>query len=694
MCRHHTVNFTATPVNGGTPTYQWYNGAVPVGTNSATFSSNTLSNGDVISVVMTSSLTCVSGSPATSNLVTMTVNPVLPVSVSITADATTICAGTTVNFTATPVNGGTPTYQWYNGAVPVGTNSATFSSNTLSNGDVISVVMTSSLTCVSGSPATSNLVTMTVNPVLPVSVSITADATTICAGTTVNFTATPVNGGTPTYQWYNGAVPVGTNSATFSSNTLSNGDVISVVMTSSLTCVSGSPATSNLVTMTVNPVLPVSVSITADATTICAGTTVNFTATPVNGGTPTYQWYNGAVPVGTNSATFSSNTLSNGDVISVVMTSSPTCVSGSPATSNLVTMTVNPVLPVSVSITADATTICAGTTVNFTATPVNGGTPTYQWYNGAVPVGTNSATFSSNTLSNGDVISVVMTSSLTCVSGSPATSNLVTMTVNPVLPVSVSITADATTICAGTTVNFTATPVNGGTPTYQWYNGAVPVGTNSATFSSNTLSNGDVISVIMTSSLTCVSGSPATSNLVTMTVNPVLPVSVSITADATTICAGTTVNFTATPVNGGTPTYQWYNGAVPVGTNSATFSSNTLSNGDVISVVMTSSLTCVSGSPATSNLVTMTVNPVLPVSVSITADATTICAGTTVNFTATLQLTEVHRHISGIMEQFLLETNSATFSSNTLSNGDVISVVMTLSRRAYRAVLQQVILSP
>ena len=34
-------------------------------------------------------------------------------------------------------------------------------------------------------------------------------------------------------------------------------------------------------------------------------------------------------------------------------------------------------------------------------------------------------------------------------------------------------------------------------------------------------------------------------------------VSIAITTGAATICAGSSVIFTATPTNGGTPTYQW-----------------------------------------------------------------------------------------------------------------------------------------
>ena len=367
---------------------------------------------------MTSSLTCVTGSPATSNSITMSVNTALPVSVSISANPLgPICAGTSVTFTAAPVNGGTPTYQWKVNSLNVGTNSPTYTSTTLSNNDVVTVVMTSSLTCVTGSPATSNSITMSVNTALPVSVSISANPLgPICAGTSVTFTAAPVNGGTPTYQWKVNSLNVGTNSPTYTSTTLSNNDVVTVVMTSSLTCVTGSPATSNSITMSVNTALPVSVSISANPLgPICAGISVTFTAAPVNGGTPTYQWKVNGSNVGINSPTYASSTLANNDVVTVVMTSSLTCVSGNPATSNPITMTVNPVLPVSVSISASPSgAICAGTSVTFTAAPVNGGTPTYQWKVNSSNVGTNSPTYTSTTLANNDVVTVVMTSSLTC----------------------------------------------------------------------------------------------------------------------------------------------------------------------------------------------------------------------------------------------------------------------------------------
>jgi len=678
VCAGTTVSFTATPTNGGgAPAYQWKVGGVNQGTNSATFAYIPLNN-DAVTCVLTSNATCPSG-PATSNTLTMTVNPILTVTVSITASATTVCAGTTVTFTATPVNGGgSPVYAWYrnNELVPSVTG-ATYSVIP-DDEDAIKCVVTSNATCPSG-PATSNIITILVNPILPVSVTISATATTVCSGTTVSFTATPTHGGTtPAYQWKINGSPVGTNSNTFSYAPTNNGDLVTCTLTSNANCTSGNPATSNTITMNVNPILQVGVSIEASARIVCAGTTVTFTATPTNGGsTPAYQWKVGGVNQGTNSATFAYIPLNN-DAVTCVLTSNATCPSG-PATSNTVTMTVNPILPVSVSITASNTTICAGTTVTFTATPTNGGTPSYQWKVGATNVGTNSATYSTSTLTNGQIVTVVMTSSETCQSGGPATSNPITITVNPILPVSVSITASTTTICAGTTVTFTATPTNGGlTPAYAWHvNGGATVGTNS-TYSTSTLTNGQIVTCVLTSSETCQSGGPATSNSITINVNPIVQVSVSISASATTICAGTTVTFTATPIGGGaSPFYQWKVGATNVGGNSATYTTTTLANGDIVTCVLTSNATCPSG-PATSNALTMTVNPNLTVSVSISSSATTVCAGTTVTFTATPTNGGATPAYQWKVNNVNAGTNSATYTFAP-TNGQVVTCVLTSS---------------
>ena len=283
--------------------------------------------------------------------------------------------------------------------------------------------------CTGASPATN---TTTVNANLPVSVSIAASVNPVCAGTSVTFTATPTNGGTtPFYQWQVNGVAAGTNSPTYSYTPLT-GDAVKCIMTSNATCTTGNPATSNTINMIVNPLLPVSVSIITDNNPVCAGTIVTFTATPANGGaSPSYQWKVNGIDVGTNSNTYSYIPV-NTDAVTCVLTSTATCATGNPATSNTINMTVNPLLPVSVSIIADNNPVCAGTTVNYTATPTNGGTsPSYQWKVNGLPVGTNSATYSYIPLNN-DVVTCVLTSIATCASGNPATSNIITMTVRQV----------------------------------------------------------------------------------------------------------------------------------------------------------------------------------------------------------------------------------------------------------------------
>ncbi len=524
-CAGSNVSFTATPTNGGSvPVYQWKVNGTNVGTNSTIYSSTTLTNGSQVTCVMTSNAPCVSGSPATSNILTMSRTSTVPVSVSITATpSNSICSGTSVTFTAVPTNGGaSPSYQWKLNGTNVGTNSNTYTNNSLANGNIVTCVLTSNVTCPSGNPATSNSITMTVNPNVTASVSISANpAGPVCAGTNITFTAVPVNGGSsPAYQWKLNGTNVGTNSATYSTTSLSTGDQLMCTMTSNAPCMSGSPANSNTILMTVNPSVTASVNISANpSTTICSGTNVTFTATPTNGGTtPIYQWQLNGTNVGTNSSTYSSSTLANGNQVSCIMTSNATCATGNPANSNVLTMTVDAYVTATVGISVSpATTVCSGTTVTFTANPTNGGSsPTYQWKMNGTNVGTNSSTYSTNSFANNSLFRCEMNSSAACVTNATATSNTIRITLTPLVTAGISISSVPANICAGTNMTFNATPVNpGASPSYQWQLNGTSVGTNSSSYANNSLAAGDQVSCILTSNANCVTGNPATSNILT-----------------------------------------------------------------------------------------------------------------------------------------------------------------------------------
>jgi hypothetical protein len=104
--------------------------------------------------------------------------------------------------------------------------------------------------------------------------------------------------------------------------------------------------------------------------------------------------------------------------------------------------------------------------------------------------------------------------------------------------------------------------------------------------------------------------------------------SVAISASTpTTICQGESVVFTAIPTHGGTtPSYQWKINGSNVGTNSSSYTTTTLANGNVVSCVMVSNASCASPTNATSNSITFTVTPsATPTFTQIAA----ICSGGT-----------------------------------------------------------------
>ncbi len=96
-------------------------------------------------------------------------------------------------------------------------------------------------------------------------------------------------------------------------------------------------------------------------------------------------------------------------------------------------------------------------------------------------------------------------------------------------------------------------------------------------------------------------------NQLDVIINPILTPSVSIVATSNSVSFATPVTFTATPINGGVPFYQWKVNNINMGINSNTFTYTPL-NGDIIKVEMTSDLNCLSTTLATSNEITINVN--------------------------------------------------------------------------------------
>jgi hypothetical protein len=323
-----------------------------------------------------------------------------------------VCTGSTLSLTGEP--GSMNVYTW---SGPNSFSNAT-QSPTVSASASTAMAGTYSLTVTDANGCSGTASTVVVVNTTP-SITSTTPASR-CGTGTVNLGAASLG----TINWY-AALTGGASLGTGTSFTTPS---ISVSTTYYVDATSGSCTSSPRIAV----IATVNTSPTATASNngmVCTGSILSLTGGPASMNTYTWSGPNSFSNAIQSPEVSASATSAMAGTYTITVTDANGC---SGTASTVVTITTS--LPVSVSIAASANPVCNGMPVTFTATPVNGGTsPTYQWKVNTNNAGTNSTTYSF-TPANLDAITCKISSNVTCPSGNPATSNTVTMTVNPLPP--------------------------------------------------------------------------------------------------------------------------------------------------------------------------------------------------------------------------------------------------------------------
>ncbi len=643
------------PSNGTSPTYQWQSSLDNVtfgnisGATALNYQPGALTVTTYYQQLQNASATC--GGPLPTNVVTITVTPLIVVG-SISADQT-ICYGTIPAqlIGVAPMKSSAETYQWQSSTDNItftdipGAQSVNYQPGALTVTTYFRQLQDKLGTC--GGPLPTNVVTITVTPDLVVG-SISADQT-ICANAipAMLIGVAPSNGTSPVYQWQSSLDNLtftnitGATSLNYQPGTIPVTTYFQLLQNATGTC--GGPLATNVVTITAStdPLL-VPGSIGSDQV-ICVNTApALLTGTPPSNGTsPTYQWQsslNNVTFTNINGATaldYQPGVLTATTYYQQIQNASVTC--GGPLATNVVKIDVTPDLLVG-SISANQS-ICAGNIPALLTgiAPANGTSPTYQWQSSLDNtsftniLGATMLNYQPGVITATTYFRQEQDASNTC--GGPLPTNVVTITFNPDFVVG-SISADQA-ICAGDIPAMLTgiAPSTGTSPTYQWQSSLNNVtfsnisGATALNYQPGALSVQTYYRQSQNAAGTC--GGPLFTNVVTISINPGLAVG-SISADQS-ICAGTApalLNGVA-PTNGTAPTYQWQsslNNSTFTNINGATalnYQPGVLAATTYFRLQQNATGTC--GGPLPTNVVTITVNPVLTVG-SISANQS-ICNG-------------------------------------------------------------------
>ncbi|MHA4894347.1 Ig-like domain-containing protein [Pedobacter sp. PWIIR3] len=578
---------------------------------------------------------CTSTAPRTK--ITVKVNPgATAADLTIAGLPASVCAGTTLNLTASAATVVNPIFTWYSDA------SLTTVAFTGASVNIPVTATTTYYVTVKGDnkcenlPGDAKVVAINVNPpATAADLEVDGANAALCAGSTATLVAKTTTVTNPVFTWYKDAAltDIAYSGATFTTPVLTATTTYYVTVRGDNKC-ENLAANAEVITLVVNPPAVASdINIVGGGSAVCAGSAITLSATTSTVTNPVFTWYSdaGLTTAVHTGATFTTPALSSTTTYYVTVKGTNSC-ENTPATAKAVTLIVNPpATPADINIAGNNASYCAGSSATLTATSSTVLNPVFTWYSDAaltVPVYVG-ANFNTPTLNVSTTYYLTVRGSNSC-ENLPATAKVITLVVNPpATAADIDVAGANAPFCSGNAGRLVASSSTVNDPIFTWYNDAAltDVAFVGPVFNTPALTATTTYYVTVRGSNKC-ENLAGNAKIITLVVNtPATTADVIISGADSPYCSGATITLSASSTTVNDPMFIWYTDAA---LNNPVFAGPVLTipaaNASITYYVTVSGSNRCENTPGTARVVNVVVNP-LPEVPIVTSAGTNICSG-------------------------------------------------------------------
>ena len=560
--------------------------------------------------------------------VTIVVNDIIPSSLAYSPSTFTLTNGTAMSSTTPTVSGG-PVVTWsISPTLPAGLSFDTSDGTISGTPTELSTTTTYTVTATNTGGSDTATVSITVNAIAPSSLTYSPNTFSLTKGTAMTMVTPTASGGDITTWSISATLPTGLTFSTTDGSISGNPSVLSTSTTYTITATNTGGSTTATVTIEVNDVAPSSLSYSPNTFTLTNGTAMT-SVTPTASGGPVTTWsISATLPAGLTFSTTDGSISGTPTELSTSTTYTITATNTGGSDTATVTITVNAIIPSSLDYDPDSFELTNGTAMT-SVTPTVSGDDVVTWsISPTLPAGLAFSTTDGTISGTPTELSTNTTYTITATNTGGSDTATVTITVNAIIPSSLDYDPDSFTLTNGTAMTSVTPTVSGDDVTTWSISPTLPAGLSFDTSDGTISGTPTELSTSTTYTITATNTGGSDTATVTITVNDVAPSSLAYSPNSFTLTNGTAMTSVTPTSSGGAVTTWSISATLPAGLTFSTTDGSISGTPTELSTSTTYTITASNTGGSDTATVTITVNDVIPSSLTYSPATFTLTKGT------------------------------------------------------------------